>query len=231
MSRDRRLDTMWDMTSSAERQWPVPAALITLVLIPVAAGADRIGQLATNVPVTPANARFFAQPVPVVVHIISATVYCVLGAFQFVPSLRRRRWHRLAGRLIVPCGLAAALAGLWMTLFYQHPPKEDELLQGFRLVFGSGMFACIVLGFAAVRRRDIASHRAWMTRGYAIAVGAGTQALIQVPLVPFTGTLSGVANSLALLAGWVVNLAVAEWVIRRRLARPSATVTPARPVG
>jgi hypothetical protein len=93
------------------------------------------------------------------------------------------------------------------------------------------MFACIVLGFAAVRRRDIASHRAWMTRGYAIAVGAGTQALILVPLVPFTGTLSGVANSLALLAGWVVNLAVAEWVIRRRLARPSATVTPARPVG
>jgi uncharacterized membrane protein len=217
------------MTSSAKRQWPVPAALILLVLIPVAAGADRIGQLATNAPVTPENARFFAQPVPVVVHIISASLYCVLGALQFVPGLRRRRWHRLAGRLIVPCGLATALAGLWMTLFYPHPPIEDELLQSFRLVFGSAMFACIVLGFVAVRRGDIASHRAWMTRGYAIAMGAGTQAVTQAPLFPLTGGLRGVPYALAMFAGWAINLAVAEWVIRRRFARPSGALTVASP--
>ncbi len=217
------------MTSSAKRQWPVPAALILLILIPVAAGADRVGQLATSAPVTPDNERFFAQPLPVVVHIISASVYCLLGALQFVPGLRARRWHRLAGRLIVPCGLAAALAGLWMTLFYQHPPIEDELLQGFRLLFGSSMVACIVLGFIAVRRGDIATHRAWMTRGYAIAMGAGTQAVTQLPLLPLTGGLTGVPYALAMFAGWAINLTVAEWVIRRRLGRPTATLTGPRP--
>jgi len=36
--------------------------------------------------------------------------------------------------------------------------------------------ASIVLGFAAMRRREIARHRAWMIRAYAIALAAGTQA-------------------------------------------------------
>lgn len=43
--------------------------------------------------------------------------------------------------------------------------------------FGSAMAVCLVLGFAAVRRRDVARHRAWTTRGYAIGMGAGTQAV------------------------------------------------------
>ena len=55
-----------------------------------------------------------------------------------------------------------------MTLFYPRPAGDGELLTGMRLVFGSAMVASIVLGFAAVRRRDIARHRAWMIRGYAI---------------------------------------------------------------
>ena len=40
------------------------------------------------------------------------------------------------------------------------------------------MTASIILGFKAIRRRDVAQHRAWMTRAYvlALALGAGTQA-------------------------------------------------------
>ena len=50
--------------------------------------------------ITPANARFFASPLPVVLHILSASVYAILGAFQFAPGFRRRMpgWHRV-GRL------------------------------------------------------------------------------------------------------------------------------------
>ena len=60
------------------------------------------------------------MPLPVVVHIVGAGVYALLGAFQFAPAFRRRRpgWHRAAGRLLVPCGLLVGLSGLWMTLFY-----------------------------------------------------------------------------------------------------------------
>jgi len=44
---------------------------------------------ASGAQVTPDNARFFASPIPVVLHIVAATTYIVLGEFQFVPYVRR----------------------------------------------------------------------------------------------------------------------------------------------
>jgi uncharacterized membrane protein YozB (DUF420 family) len=149
---------------SAKRKRLVPTALIMLSAIPVAAGASRVTQLTTGAQVTPDNARFFALPVPVILHIVGATVFCVLGAFQFAPGLRRRGWHRFAGRLVVPCGLIAALAGLWMTLYYPRPAEDGELYAAFRLVFGSTMVVALVLGYLAIRRRDFARHRASRAR-------------------------------------------------------------------
>ncbi|HEX4703010.1 MAG TPA: DUF2306 domain-containing protein [Pseudonocardiaceae bacterium] len=207
--------------SSTRSQWLVPTALILLIVVPVAGGADRVAGLAGGAHVTPANARFFAEPVPVLVHIFSASLYCVLGAFQFASGFRRRRpgWHRMAGRLLVLCGLAAGLAGLWMALFYPDAPGDGALLRGFRLVFGSAMVACIALGFAAIRRRDITRHRAWMIRGYAIAQGAGSQAVISVVWLLLVGTPVGVSRALLMAAGWMINLAVAQWIIRRQTRR------------
>ena len=73
------------------------AALLLLSAIPLAAGAFRLTQLAGGAEITPANARFFASPLPVVLHIVSAAVYAILGAFQFAPGFRRRM-ARLAPR-------------------------------------------------------------------------------------------------------------------------------------
>ncbi|MGY1751458.1 DUF2306 domain-containing protein [Modestobacter sp. SYSU DS0511] len=199
------------------------AGLLLLSLVPVLAGAVRIGELAGDPAVTAANARFVAAPAPVVAHIVSATVYSLLGAFQFVPHIRRHRpgWHRLAGRVLVPAGLVAALSGVWMTLFYARPPADDVLLTPIRLFFGAAMAGCIVLGFVAIRRRDVLTHRAWMARGYAIGLGAGTQVLTHLPWALLGETPSGGGRVLAMLAGWVVNLAVVEWALRRRPAAPS----------
>ena len=213
------------MTSSAKREWLVPVGLIMLSAVPVIAGAARVAELTGGATVTPDNARFFASPVPVLVHIVGASLYCLLGAFQFARGFRRRRpgWHRTAGRLLIPLGLAAALTGLWMTLFYPRPPIDDELLTGVRLVFGSAMVGCIVLGFAAIRRRDIAGHRAWMARGYAIGLGAGTQVLTNLPWMLLVGQPSGLSRTLLMLAGWVINLAVTEWALRKRPTKPTRT--------
>jgi uncharacterized membrane protein len=213
-------------TSPAKRQWLTPTALIVLSLIPVAAGSARLTQLAAGAEVTVGNARFFATPLPVVVHIIGASLYCMVGAFQFVPGIRRRApgWHRVAGRLLVVSGLAAALSGLWMALFYPRPDDVGTLLEGIRLVFGSAMAVSIVLGFAAIRRGDIARHRAWMMRGYAIGVAAGTQALTQAPWLLAVGPFDKLGKALMMLAAWMINLAVAEWFIRRRLAGPARRV-------
>ena len=201
----------------------VPAALIALSAVPVAAGAVRLVGLAAGAEITPENARFFAAPLPVVLHILSVSLYCVLGALQFAPGFRRRRpgWHRGAGRLLVPLGLVAALSGLWLTQFYPPVEHDGPLLYVIRLVVGSAMVLFICLGFAAIRRRDIARHRAWMMRGYAIGLGAGTQALTHLPWFLFEGIQGELSRALLMAAGWIINLAVAEAVIRNRPILPA----------
>ena len=201
----------------------VPFALVALVVVPVIAGFLRLVELAGGPLLLPANPRMTASPLPVFVHITCAVPYAVLGAFQFSSGWRRRhrRWHRAAGRAVVGLGLGVALSALWMALFYRRQPGTGELALLFRLTFGSGMAACIVLGFSAIRRGDVATHQGWMTRAYAIAVAAGTQAFTQGIATGFLGT-STLTTDLALGAGWVVNLAVAEVVIHR-YARPRTT--------
>lgn len=213
-------------TRAASPKWLVPA-LFVLSAIPLAAGAVRLTELAGGATITPANARFFASPAPVVIHIVGAAIYALLGAFQFATAFRRRRpgWHRVAGRLLVPCGLLVGLSGLWMTLFYAHPADTDMLLSAFRLLFGSGMVASIVLGVVAIRRGDVTRHRAWMLRGYAIGLGAGTQVLTLAAGAMLVGPPSARGRALLMGAGWVINLAVAEWLIRKRAARPARTTS------
>ena len=128
-------------------------------------------------------------------------------------SRTRPAWHRKSGRLLVVAGLVVAGSGLWMTLFYPDAPG-GTLLWAVRLLVAFGVAASIVLGFAAIRRRDIPSHRAWMIRAYAIAAGAGTQLFTQGISEPAFGT-GDLSKALSMTAGWLINLAVAEWIIRR----------------
>jgi uncharacterized membrane protein len=195
----------------------VPFALVALVLVPAIAGSLRLLELSGGPQFLPANPRLNASPAPVVVHIVSAVSYAVLGAFQFSAGLRRRRpgWHRAAGRVLLVLGLAVAFSALWLTQFYPRQPGTGELAYVFRLAFGSGMAASIILGFTAIRRSEVARHRAWMTRAYALALGAGTQ-VFTLAFGPALFGISELATDLSLGAGWVINLAVAEYLIRRR---------------
>jgi hypothetical protein len=195
----------------------VPAALLTLTAVPVVAGAVRMGQLTTGARITEDNARYFASPVPIMLHIVGVTVFCVLGAFQFVPPRRGR--HRVAGRVVVLCGLVAAGSGVWMALFYPLPAADHELLTVFRLVFGSLMAGALVLAFTAIRRRDVVTHRAWLVRAYAIGVGAGTQAVVMAFWFAVAGVPDPITRALLLGAGWVLNLVVAEHIVRRKGSR------------
>jgi len=208
-------------TRNPRPQWLAPAGLILLSLIPILAGVARLTELTGGAVATEHNARFLDSPVPVVTHIVSVTVFCLLGAFQFVPALRRRagKWHRRAGRVLIPAGLLAALSGMWMVVFYPHPQGDGLALGVIRLFFGSAMAVSLVLGIRAIVRRDFISHGEWMTRAYAIAVAAGTQALLLIPGAILFGSRDEPSRAVLMGAAWVVNLAVAEYLIRSRRRR------------
>lgn len=201
----------------ASSKWLI-TALLVLSVVPILAGVLRLNELAGGAEITPANARFFASPFPVVLHILTASVYAVLGAFQFSTNFRKHRpsWHRAAGRVLVVCGLLVGFSGLWMTLFYPRQDGTGELLYVLRLVFGTAMVVSILLGFAKILRGDVIRHRAWMIRGYAIGLGAGTQVLTHLVGTFFIGPPTELSGALLMGAGWVINLTVAEWAIRKR---------------
>jgi len=205
------------MIRTIRNEWLWPSLLITLSIVPVLAGTIRIGELNGNADITSDNARFFLAPIPVVLHIITATIYCILGAFQFVPSIRLRKLnsHKLSGLLLVPCGLVSAATGLWMTQFYSGAEFNSLALYWLRIVVGATMIAAILLSVKALRRRNYRQHGVWMIRAYALGLGAGTQVLTGFPLLIFQlGSVVSVFISMA--AGWAINYAVAEWIIRKR---------------
>ncbi|MBC8133562.1 MAG: DUF2306 domain-containing protein, partial [Deltaproteobacteria bacterium] len=110
----------------------------------------------------------------------------------------------------------AASSGLWMQAYYHLPNNDGEFLAVLRVLFGSAMLASLLLGVAAILRRDFVGHGAWMLRGYAIGMGAGTQVLTNVPWILIRGEPDESTRAILMGAGWVINVAVAEWIIRRR---------------
>ena len=217
------------MTRTLPSAWPVVAALITLCAVPVIGGAVRLVTVAMGIELIPGHERFFAAPLFVTIHILSVSVFCVFSAFQVSSPVRRRNpeRHRRTGRVLVPVGIVAALSGLWLTLVYPPGDLDGPMLFGFRVAFGSAMVVFLGLGFLAIRQRDVAAHRAWMIRAFAIALGAGTQVFTHIPLSLFPDLNGETGRTLAMGGGWVLNLVIAEWIIRGAPQEQSRVVTVA----
>lgn len=204
-----------------KNEWLVPAVLILLALVPSASGVFRLLQQSSSATIiTPENQRFFANPLPIVAHSLSGIVFLILGALQFSPRLRRPKpgWHKMLGRILIPSGLVLAFSALWMAQFYTMPKYDGALVYGTRMLFGGWMVLTMVLGTAAIYRRDFNNHGVWMTRAYAIGVAAGTQVFTAAPLfLFFSDYRNDLTRAISLGAGWIINFAIAEWVIRRRI--------------
>lgn len=200
------------------RSMRAPVGLVALSIVPLIAGAVRLRQIASHAPSTVENERFVLGPVPIVLHIVGATLFALLGAVQFAPTLRlpRSRWHRWSGRIALPAGMVTAATGLWMTTTYRLPPSDNAALFVLRVLAGVGMVLALGLSLTSVYERDFVSHRAWSARGYALGMGAGTQVLTHLPF--FALGIEPTGNLRAFLMGvaWLINLLVAETYVQRK---------------
>jgi uncharacterized membrane protein len=173
-----------------------------------------------------------------VAHIFTATVALVLGPLQFLPRLRARpRLHRTVGRVYLLAGvLPSAVTAIPVALWSGNPLTQASLTAAAALWLVTGGLA-----YRAARRRDFAAHRAWMMRNYALTFLAVT-ARVLVPLLLLAQLSFGGADAASIGArapamipvgqtlGWVVNLLVAEALIRRaNRARPGAAARPRLP--
>jgi hypothetical protein len=216
-------------------QLKVPALLVALSLVPTLGGVGRFIHMTGATPGPTDDARFLAVPAPIIIHIISATLYCLLGAFQFSAAFRFRwpGFHRRAGRVLALSGLLAGVSGAWMTAFYPIPADlQGPILYGVRLAVASAMVTSIIIGWSSILRRNVARHEAFMIRAYALGQGAGTQVLVLGPWMIATGESRGLTRDLLMALAWAINIVVAEVIIKshRRAPRRRETAPCSRAV-
>lgn len=209
------------MINLKKSEWLLLIGLLVLSFVPCIGGILRLVELelGTALEFLPENPRVQSAPIPVEFHLMSSIPYCILGAFQFLFSIRRNypKWHRLAGRFLVCAGIVSALSGLWMTHYYAFPDSlQGNLLYFVRIIVGLSMTMCILLGISSVLKKRIAQHQAWMMRAYALGQGAGTQALIATPWLLTVGEPSGFTRDILMTSAWVINIVVAEWIINKQ---------------
>lgn len=114
--------------------------------------------------------KFNRHPWATLLHVAPAAVFMVLAPLQFSRRIRSRhvRWHRWSGRLLVALGVPIGLTGLYFGVLMPFGGLTEATgIAFFGLIF---LFA-LVRAFVAIRRRDTATHREWMIRMFAIAVG------------------------------------------------------------
>ena len=195
----------------------LPAGLMMLCIVPTIVGGQRItrtlieGKLALDfLPDVP-------DVLPLMLHSIGGISFLLLGALQMSAGLRHRypSMHRYLGRAIVALGFLGAVSGIWATLM--HPGISGPILFWGRMSAATFWIVALVLAVCAILRRDIGAHRRWMIRAYAIALPAGTLAFILLPFILIDGEdQNELLVEIIQVSAWIVHLAGAEWVIRRK---------------
>lgn len=179
-------------------------------------------ELAGGPAIAPENLRASAMPFPIVLHIFGSFLFCLLGAIQFLPSIRLGHVaaHRAIGRTVAVAGCLSAGTGLWMTHFYSFPISlQGNLLYWARIILGILMISFIVWSVLAIRSRNVFQHSAYMLRAYAIGQGASTQTFIGIGWMILYGTeATGPLRDAMMVFAWALNLLIAEALIWAVLA-------------
>jgi hypothetical protein len=170
--------------------------------------------------------------------VLTAATALLLGVLQLVPRVRARRVvHRRLGRAFLIVGAVAfGLTGIPLAL---TTPNGNVTRYGI-LIPAVGWLVCAALGWTAIRSHRLTAHREWMIRTYALTFFAITTRML-VPLLiavqmPFQDDRS--ADAVRGLVertipygqwlGWILDLAIAEYAIRRlRRTAPVDVLDPA----
>jgi len=166
------------------------SAVISLAVIGVAVAARRISVLVpvafhlhTSPPVisNPRAAQFAAldqafarHPMLTLIHVIPGLLFMILGPLQFSATIRARhlRWHRWSGRVFLVCSLIIGVSALVMSFSMQSIGGVNQAAA--TILFGTFFLVALGKAFWHIRRREIALHREWMIRAFAVGLAVAT---------------------------------------------------------
>jgi Predicted membrane protein (DUF2306) len=174
------------------------------------------------------DGRYAANPVLTLLHVLAGGVFLILAPLQFSSRVRNRyiQFHRWSGRFLLAVAFVAALAGLYFGLRMPY----GGLGEGTAIAFFGGLFVFAVgRAFVAIRKHQVARHREWMIRAFAIALGISTVRVVGAAF-DFALTPAGLRPpdlfALALWTGWGVTLGAGELWIRYTRPRRGSVAVP-----
>lgn len=161
------------------------------------------------------DGRFATNPLMTLLHILPGGLILIFAPLQFSSRFRSRyiQWHRWSGRVLALTGFAAAGTGLYFGVLMPYGGAGEVTA----IVFFGGVFV-VALGRAivAIRRHQVARHREWMIRAFAVAIGISTvrvvSAVLDILLTP-KGLPPQDLFVLSLWMGWAMTLGAGElWI-------------------
>lgn len=168
---------------------------------------------------------FNTAPAAIAIHLGGGLVAMVLGAWQLNSRLRKQflSAHRWLGRVYVFAVVIGGIAGLILAL---------DSSGGLAAHFGFGLMAIFWLAttlnaYRHIRNGNVAEHRAWMLRSYALTL-AGVTLRIYLGLGFALGVeFSAFYPAISWLC-WVPNLLIVEWFVLAKPYRTSSASAPAQ---
>lgn len=154
--------------------------------------------------------------VALLIHAGAGIAALMAGPFQFNAALRRRslRWHRGLGFIYLAGVAVGGAAGLVSAQFTFGGLTSRVAFSWLAVLW----LAATALAWRAVRRRDLAAHREWMIRSFALTFAAVTLRL-WLPLLQAGGASFTEAYQTVAWLCWVPNLIAAElWIAATRSA-------------
>lgn len=182
---------------------------------------------------SPAWAHYDPIRLHLVPHGIGGTLALALGATQFSSRLRCKhlRLHRFFGKLyLIGCFVLAPVAILMALKI------SPWFMTVFTIVQATTLMAFTAAAYWSIRHRNVAQHREWMVRGYAVVlVFLEGRLLMAIPAIARHGMDSVV------LVNWgcfALSLVIAEFALRwgdlfphRASAVPASASSARSPAG
>jgi uncharacterized membrane protein len=164
--------------------------------------------------------NFRTRPGWLIAHATFASIALLAGPWQFLPRLRRR-WlavHRWTGRVYCAAVVLGWLASIQIAA---HASTGAIASAGF-LTLGVSWIATTAAGFLLIRSGNVAAHREWMIRSYALTAAAITLRLY-LPISILIRIPFFISYPIIAWACWIPNLIFAEWLLRRQRLRATSS--------
>ncbi|HYX95877.1 MAG TPA: DUF2306 domain-containing protein [Geodermatophilus sp.] len=210
--------------------WLALSALAVAVLAPLPYALVPLAELARNGSEVAAH---YAERSPglqlaLLLHAGAGGLALLLAPLQFSTRLRDRApaVHRAVGRVVLGSIAVAGTAGLVLAPNSLAGPVGTA---GFGLLAASWL-TCAAAALRTIHRRDVAAHRRWVVRTFALTYAAVTLRLWLGGLIAAQVALAGVPGQVAFarayllvpFLSWVPNLLVAEWYLAAGARFPAA---------